>query len=289
MIKSMTGYGKATTVCKERKYIVEIRTLNSKQTDIILKVPKEYLANEIEIRNKITAVLERGKVDCQLTIEVAADREQIGINQELFSACYQQTMWLQNDFSFDRNEHIKYLLTNPVIAKIATKESDAEEITAIFDALSQALILVDEFRSNEGQILQKDLTKRVNIIAGLLSEIEPFELDRVPRIKERIKANLAELDIDRTDANRLEQELIYYLEKLDFTEEKVRLDKHIAYFNNTLASQQSEGKKLGFIVQEMLREVNTLGSKANDAAIQQIVVKIKDEIEKIKEQLCNIL
>ncbi|MDR1726289.1 MAG: YicC family protein [Bacteroidales bacterium] len=289
MIKSMTGYGKATAVFSDKKFIVEIRTLNSKQADIILKIPKDYLANEIDIRNKISSVLERGKIDCLLTVEVSPDKQPISINQELFNCYYTQTLWLQNDFSLDKNEHIKYLLTNPDIAKVAIKDPCKEEVDTIFEALNQALQFVDEFRINEGKILTDDLKKRVGIIETLLLEIEPYEKERVPQIKERIYANLLELEFNKTDENRLEQELIYYLEKLDFTEEKVRLKKHIDYFYQTIMSPHSEGKKLGFIVQEMLREINTLGSKANDAAIQQIVVKMKDEIEKIKEQLCNIL
>ncbi|MDR0789357.1 MAG: YicC family protein [Bacteroidales bacterium] len=289
MIKSMTGYGKGTKVLSDKKFIVEIRTLNSKQADISLKMPKEYLSSEIELRNRISNVLERGKIDCLLTIEIASERQVIQINQDLFRAYFDQTLWLQNEYRLDKNEHIKYLLTNPDISKVAAKEPSGEEIDAIAEALNQALLSVDEFRLNEGQVLENDLLQRVMAIANLLLEVEPFEKERVPRIKERINAQFRELKFDNTDENRLEQELIYYIEKLDFTEEKIRLQKHIEYFNTTIASPTSQGKKLGFVVQEMAREINTLGSKANDAEIQQIVVKMKDEIEKIKEQLFNIL
>jgi uncharacterized protein (TIGR00255 family) len=285
----MTGYGKGSSVFAGKKFIVEIRTLNSKQADINLKIPKEYLANEIEIRNRISNVLERGKIDCILSIEVADAAQTLAICQDIFRTLYNQTLWLQNEFMLDKNEHIKYLLTTPEIIKTVSTEPNKEEIEAIYDAFAQALHSVDEFRINEGQTLKIDLDKRINIIAELLSAIEPFESERVPRIKERIKTQLCELEYDKTDENRLEQELIYYLEKLDFTEEKVRLRKHIDYFNNTIAQSSSQGKKLGFIAQEMTREINTLGSKSNDAAIQQIVVKMKDELEKVKEQLSNIL
>lgn len=285
----MTGYGKGTQSTADKKFIAEIRTLNSKQADIGLRMPKEFIANEIEIRTRITDVLERGKIDCSITIEALPTSQDISLNRELFGAYYNQTMWLQNEYGFDKNEHIKYLLANPDLAKLNMVEPSKDEINAIFDALTQALASVDEFRINEGQTLEKDFSKRLSIISDLLSSVEGFESERISRIKDKIYAQLRELNIDKTDSNRLEQELIYYLEKLDFTEEKVRLAKHIAYFRNTLTEERSEGKKLGFIAQEFTREINTLGSKANDASIQQIVVKMKDEVEKIKEQLFNIL
>jgi uncharacterized protein (TIGR00255 family) len=289
MIKSMTGYGRCFVDLEGKKFIVEIKTLNSKLSDINLKLPKDYISKDIAIRNQIAAVLERGKIDCLVSVEVSPDKAVIPLNQSLFSSYYNQTLWLQNEAQLERAEHIKYLLANPDISKVATKEPEEQEFQAIFNALEATLTQVDDFRINEGQILEEDLAKRVSNIATLLSEIEPFESERVARIKDKIYSQLKEFEIENTDQNRLEQELIYYIEKLDFTEEKVRLDKHIKYFLETMSDSQSQGKKLGFIAQEIGREINTLGSKANDAQIQQIVVRMKDELEKIKEQLFNIL
>lgn len=291
MIKSMTGYGKCQVEINSKTVIIEIRSLNSKQLDLNLRSPQVFREKEMEIRSLLGQALERGKIDASITIETAADNPLISINKPLAIQYYQQLRDLQESIPEARMDDILAILVKlPEVFKIEKEEFTEDEWEQISLGIRQAIDEVDKFRLIEGEILEKDFIFRINRIISLLECIEPFEGERVAAFKTRLKAHLEEITADLGyDNNRLEQELVYYFEKLDITEEKIRLKKHIDYFLTTLKDKDSPGKKLGFISQEIGREINTLGSKANDAEIQKIVVQMKDELEKVKEQLANIL
>ncbi|MBQ9312649.1 MAG: YicC family protein [Bacteroidales bacterium] len=288
-MKSMTGYGKCSVNFENKVISVEIRTLNSKQADINIKVPQIYKSKEIEINNILKTKLERGKIDCYITVQYAKDSAVLEMNKELFVSYYKQLKEVLDGVSADVNSVIEYLLQRDDVMQSNNNELGEEESQILLSCVASAVEMVDEYRKNEAIALKDDLVKRVNIIRDLSNGVEDFEKQRVPIIKEKLLNRLNQLQLENVDMGRLEQELIYYLEKLDITEEKVRLNKHIDYFLETVEQTESQGKKLGFIAQEMGREINTLGSKSNDAQMQRIVVKMKDELEKIKEQLANIL
>ncbi|MBQ9253913.1 MAG: YicC family protein [Bacteroidales bacterium] len=288
-MKSMTGYGKCSVNFENKVISVEIRTLNSKQADINIKVPQIYKGKEIEINNILKTKLERGKIDCYITVQYAKDSAELEMNKELFVSYYKQLKEVLDGVSADVNSVIEYLLQRDDVMQSNNNELGEEESQILLSCVVSAVEMVDEYRKNEAIALKEDLVKRVNIIRDLSNGVEDFEKQRVPIIKEKLLNRLNQLQLENVDMGRLEQELIYYLEKLDITEEKVRLNKHIDYFLETVEQTESQGKKLGFIAQEMGREINTLGSKSNDAQMQRIVVKMKDELEKIKEQLANIL
>ncbi|MBU3926221.1 MAG: YicC family protein [Bacteroidetes bacterium] len=291
MIKSMTGYGKQVTESARRKYAIEIRTLNSKTLDVNLRVPGSLKDRELEIRNLLAKGLDRGKVDILLTVEEKAEGGSLKLNMPV-ALQYYQLMKQLSEATLEPlpQDVLSIVVKMPDVLISGDEDADKEEWVIVSQGFSDAIAAVDQFRIQEGALLKKEFITRVEKIKQLLTEVEPFEQERLTRIRERILASLNNQSYDlQVDKNRLEQELIYYIEKLDITEEKVRLKNNCDYFLDTLDEETSSGKKLGFISQEIGREVNTLGSKANDSQLQRVVVLMKDELEKIKEQLFNIL
>ena len=290
MIRSMTGYGIAEQTFNEKKISVEIKTLNSKQLDLNVKLPNELRSVELDLRNRIGAKLQRGKVDVVVTITNTDLAQTYRIDPDIVKAYKEQMEAISSQLALPAMaDQASVLFRMPGIFNVPADNYDEVFMAKVVETLDQALDMVDGFRIQEGQTLKKDLLHRVELILALLEQVEPYEKSRHDVIKQRIMKNLADLTtLGQYDENRFEQELIYYLEKLDITEEKVRLRQHCNYFNESCDDDQA-GKKLGFIAQEMGREINTLGSKANEVNIQKIVVKMKDELEKIKEQVCNIL
>ncbi len=290
MIRSMTGYGIAESLCDTKKITVEIRTLNSKQLDLALKLPNELRFAELDFRNKIGARLFRGKIDAVITIVDTSADSVNQIDADVVASYLRQINGISEELGIAPSSDLAGLLFRmPGIFNTPEQHYDDAFVAKINETIDSALDTVDSFRIQEGQTLKRDLLHRVELIIGLLDQVEPYEKARHDTIKQRLVKNLSELVTDgQYDENRFEAELIYYLEKLDITEEKVRLRQHCNYFNESCDEDQA-GKKLGFISQEMGREINTLGSKANEVNIQRLVVKMKDELEKIKEQVCNIL
>ena len=289
MIKSMTGFGKATVELPGKKITVEVKSLNSKQLDASIKIPSSYKDKELEIRSEITKILERGKIDFYLSVEISGDQSNYTINKPLVLHYYNELKALSEEIG-ETIELLPLALKMPDVLKTVREDIDEEEWSHVLIAVDEALTKADLFRTEEGTLLAKDFEYRIGLIRKYMLEVVPFEKARVPVIRERLMKDINELvDSSKFDPNRFEQELIYYIEKLDITEEKVRLAKHIDYFLNTIKEEGSQGKKLAFITQELGREINTMGSKANDAEIQKLVVQMKDELEKIKEQLMNIL
>ena len=290
MVKSMTGFGKGEAILKNKKITVEIRSLNSKQLDLSLRLPAVYRQSEYELRNVIARTIQRGKVDVFVSVESQAVETSARINREVFREYLRQ----MNDTLTFAGIDAGYDAILPVIMRlpdVVATEAEAiseEEHTALITAAEAAAAQLDAFRAQEGAILIADLLRRVELIEQYRDEVVPFEKARTETVRNRILDNLAKLPVD-VDRNRLEQEMIFYLEKLDITEEKVRLTNHCNYFREVAAGEEGAGRKLGFIAQEMGREINTMGSKANESNIQILVVKMKDELEKIKEQVLNIL
>lgn len=286
----MTGFGKGEASFENKKITVEIRSLNSKQLDLNLRLPSAYRQSEYEIRNIVTRAARRGKVDVFVTVESQRTEGAAHIDRALFRAyLHQMTDALTAagiDAGYDTIVPIVMRMPD-VVSTEAEAVSDGEH-AALLAATEQAAAHLDAFRAQEGATLIADLVRRVRLIEGYRREVEPFEQSRTQTVRGRILDALAQLKVD-VDTNRLEQEMIYYLEKLDITEEKVRLDNHCRYFREVAAGEEEAGRKLGFIAQEMGREINTMGSKANETNIQILVVKMKDELEKIKEQVLNIL
>lgn len=290
MVKSMTGFGKGEAALRNKKITVEIRSLNSKQLDLSLRLPAVYRQSEYEIRNLIARTIQRGKVDVFVTVESQAVETSARINREVFREYLRQ---MNDTLSFSGID-AGYDAILPVIMRlpdVVATEAEAiseEERAALLAAVEAAAAHLDAFREQEGAILIADLLRRVELIEQYKTEVVPFEKARTETVKARILDNLSKLAVD-VDRNRLEQEMIFYLEKLDITEEKVRLANHCRYFREVASQEEGAGRKLGFIAQEMGREINTMGSKANESNIQILVVKMKDELEKIKEQVLNIL
>ena len=280
MVKSMTGFGKGEAALRNKKITVEIRSLNSKQLDLSLRLPAVYRQSEYEIRNLIARTIQRGKVDVFVTVESQAVETSARINREVFREYLRQ---MNDTLSFSGID-AGYDAILPVIMRLP--DVVATEAEAISEEEHAARLAA--FREQEGAILIADLLRRVELIEQYKTEVVPFEKARTETVKARILDNLSKLAVD-VDRNRLEQEMIFYLEKLDITEEKVRLTNHCNYFREVASSEEGAGRKLGFIAQEMGREINTMGSKANEPNIQILVVKMKDELEKIKEQVLNIL
>jgi len=291
MMKSMTGFGKAAAILNGKNYEIEIKSLNGKSLDINTKLPANYKERELEMRSIIGERLERGKIDFSLTITVVSGGEAVKVNEELLSSYFNTMSQITDRLNFkpDQTQLFTTLLRFPDVLRNDPEPLDENEWEFVKALLIKAVDALDNFRTQEGQNLKGDFVKRTNLILDYLSRVEPFEKQRVAQIKERIAARFEELKGLDVDRNRFEQELIYYIEKLDITEEKIRLKNHCNYFIETIDAQEAPGKKLGFIAQEMGREINTLGSKANDSDIQKIVVMMKDELEKIKEQVLNIL
>lgn len=286
MINSMTGFGKASLQLPLKKITVEVKSLNSKNLDLSVRLPQVYKEKELEIRNLIACELERGKVDFSLFIEVTGEETASRINAPIVRAYIHQMKEILP--GADETELMKMAVRTPDSLKTERLEIDENEWKAIQGVITEALQNIAAFRAQEGQKLQDDFILRIGNIRQLMNEILILDPERIVAVKERIKNNLNELQIT-IDQNRFEQEVIYYLEKLDITEEKVRLLNHLDYFLETLNGAEANGRKLGFISQEMGREINTTGSKSNHSQMQKLVVQMKDELEKIKEQVLNVL
>lgn len=292
MIQSMTGYGKATAELSDKKINVEIKSLNSKAMDLSTRIAPLYREKEIEIRNEIAKALERGKVDFSLWIDKKDACELITpINQDVVVAYYERIRTISETTGIPAPEDwFSTLLRMPdVMTKNYIQELSEEEWKAVHATVLQAIQNLVDFRIQEGAALEKKFREKISNIAKLLTSVDPYEKERVEKIKERITDALEKTISVDYDKNRLEQELIYYIEKLDINEEKQRLSNHLKYFINTMEDGSGQGKKLGFIAQEMGREINTLGSKSNHAEMQKIVVQMKDELEQIKEQVLNVM
>jgi uncharacterized protein (TIGR00255 family) len=291
MIRSMTGYGKAECLLPDKKLTIEVRTLNSKQLDTNTRLPSLYKEKELEIRQLIASTLERGKVDCSLFYDLSVEATSGTINAPVVKNYYDQLYKISGELGLEASiELLNTVMRLPDTLRNEKPELVDEEWSTVKEGLQQALRQANGFRLQEGESLDKDLRERVTAISKKLDGIEKLEDDRMSRIRERIGNNLSEfLNKEDMDQNRFEQELIYYLEKLDISEEKVRLSNHCNFFLETMENHEPVGKKLGFISQEMGREINTLGSKANHSEIQRLVVEMKDELERIKEQILNVL
>ncbi len=283
----MTGFGKASAGLKTKKIRVEIRSLNSKQLDLNLRLSGYYREKENEIRQEISKAAERGKIDFSIYSEQNSQAPSATINKKLARAYHKELHSLAKELKADDEDILSLVLKMPDVFKSEKEELSEKEWRIVKQCISKALKDFSKFRTDEGKMLGKELTKRIASITHLLNEIIALDQKRIPSVRERLRKGTEELK-DKIDQNRFEQELIYYIEKLDITEEKVRLKTHCDYFLKTM-EEDSSGRKLGFITQEIGREINTIGSKANDAAIQKLVVQMKDELEKAKEQINNVL
>jgi uncharacterized protein (TIGR00255 family) len=291
MLKSMTGYGISVFDSGNIKYTVEIKSLNSKFLELSLRIPKSFSEKEFQLRNECNKQIERGKVNLSINVEQAeATEKAAGIDKELLKHYYNQLKAVSDELGEPTGNLLQLALTLPEVVKYEEETVSEEEWKIVEKTFQQALAAFQKFRADEGNVLEQDIKLRIGIILKNLELVEIEEPKRVPLIRERLNQFLEEaVGRENVDQNRFEQELIYYIDKLDITEEKIRLKSHCDYFLETLKNADANGKKLGFISQEIGREINTLGSKANDANIQKLVVGMKEELEKIKEQLLNVL
>ena len=289
MLYSMTGFGKGIFNFNDKIITIEIKSLNSKQLDLNTKIPNRYRDKELDYRNIISKGLSRGKIDMTMKVESTDNSNEFSINTETAKKYLEEIQKIETSLDIRSKDYTAILMNLPGVVN-AKEEDEVQQVEydAIMSALNEAVENANKYRRDEGKILEQDFIKRINLIINYLSQIEPFEKARIENIRTRIVTDLSTVNIDY-DKNRFEQEMIYYIEKLDITEEKVRLANHCDYFLKTLEGNESQGKLLTFISQEIGREINTIGSKANNMEIQQIVVKMKDELEKIREQLANIL
>lgn len=285
MIQSMTGYGKSVIQLPSKKITVEIKSLNSKNLDLNVRVPSSYRSKELQIRNLLAKSLIRGKVDLNLFVEITGEATNTEVNGTVVKQYMKQLGALVDGAPV---ELLKMAIRMPDALKTERDEIDELEYTSILQAIEEALSALTNYRNDEGKVLENEFLKRIENISSLLQQVIAIDGERIENVKDRLRKAVSELK-ETVDENRFEQELIYYLEKYDITEEKVRLQNHLEYFSETTESKISNGKKLGFISQEIGREINTLGSKANFAPMQQLVVQMKDELEKIKEQALNVL
>ena len=285
MIQSMTGYGKAEIQFENKNYILELRSLNSKGLELNARLPMHLREIEVQLKKSVGEFLKRGKIDLSLNIENISESNVKTINVAAVNQYIEQLKGIED---LDRSELLRIAIKLPDTLKTEIKDFDETEIELIKTLLKKAIDALAEFRSDEGKILEIEFKKRLDNLVELCKEVETIDPKRSAKIKEKLKSALDTIQAE-VDQNRFEQELIYYLEKYDITEEKVRLKNHIDYFKKTLSSDTSNGKKLGFIAQEIGREINTIGSKANHAGLQKLVIQMKDELEKIKEQLLNVL
>jgi len=288
MMQSMTGFGKSNRIFPSRKASIEIRTLNSKGLDLSVKIPSIYKEVEPQIRKLIGKVLNRGKIEFAIHIESEKAGKLNLVNKELASSMYKELKALNQAWGEQKSDYLSMILRMPDVINTEGMAPDKVELSMVLELAEEACKQVREFREKEGLDLRTEFLKRTDEISMLLKEIEPFEAERLESTKNRLQKGLADFPTDKMDGNRFEQELIYYIEKLDIAEEKMRLKNHIQYFLDTIPLYQS-GKKLGFIAQEMGREINTIGSKCNHAEMQKRVVQMKDSLEKIKEQILNTL
>ena len=288
----MTGFGKATVESGDRKIIIEVKSLNSKQVDIGLRMPNLYKEKEMEIRNIIKNLLERGKIDMSIYFDNADSDKDVSINRSVVEQYFRQMSDVAASLGVepDKGEMLQTVMRFPETLKQKTEDLDEREWEELQAGIRQALEEIDKFRIQEGQVLIKDILHRIDLIRQFAAEVPQYEDRRIEGVRQRLLEKMKEWnEVQHIDQNRLEQEIIYYLEKLDITEEKVRLANHCKYFIETAEKEEAPGRKLGFIAQEIGREINTMGSKANDHDIQKLVVQMKDELEKIKEQSLNIL
>ncbi len=286
MIHSMTGFGKACLQLPTKKITIEVKSLNSKSLDLNVRLPLSYREKELALRNQIAQELERGKVDFSLFCEITAEETSSKINAPIVLAYIEQMKAIIPNA--DATELMKMAVRMPDALKVERNDFDENEWKAIEVVINDAIQSMKAFRLSEGKSLENDFKARIASLFSYMEQVSVLDKDRIVIVKERLRTNLSELQLT-IDENRFEQEVIYYLEKLDITEEKVRLSKHLEYFLETLEGNEANGRKLGFIAQEMGREINTMGSKSNHAEMQQIVVRMKDELEKIKEQVLNVL
>ncbi|CCZ80985.1 YicC/YloC family endoribonuclease [Odoribacter laneus] len=292
MIKSMTGFGKMTIETGNKKIVIEVKSLNSKQLDINLRIPNLYKEKEMEIRNLIKNWLERGKIDVCIYFDNSETEKAVSINSLVVEQYFKQMLEVANTLGVEinNNELLQTIMRFPDTLKQPSEELDEAEWLQLKAGTEKALEMTDLFRKREGEVLIKDILHRIDLIKAYAAEVPQYEGKRIEGVRQRLQEKMKEWqEIQNIDQNRMEQEIIYYLEKLDITEEKVRLANHCQYFIETVEKEEAPGRKLGFIAQEIGREINTMGSKANDHDIQKLVVHMKDELEKIKEQSLNIL
>ena len=292
MILSMTGFGKAVVADKGKKITAEIKSLNSKQLDLSIRLPQAYREIELDLRNKVALSLERGKVDLYIYTEAIDNASVVNLNTPLLKQYKEQIMKMSEELEIPLPvDWYATLLRLPDAIKsdLNRSETDESELAAVGNAVETAISTLIEFRAQEGKRLEAFFREKIANIQALLREVDGYEQERVAKIKGRIQDSLCKLENIEFDKNRFEQEMIFYIEKLDITEEKIRLQNHLDYFLSTLANGHGQGKKLGFISQEMGREINTLGSKSNHAELQKVVVRMKDELEQIKEQVLNVM
>lgn len=292
MVKSMTGFGKTTVEIKNKKIVIEIKSLNSKQLDLNLRMPALYKEKEMEIRSMVKEGLDRGKVDMAVYFDSSESDRAVAINRAVVEQYFGQLTEIAAQLGVepDKNALLQTIMRFPDTLQVQAEQLDEEEWQALRAGITQALAEIDKFRIQEGRALIRDIAHRIDLIRELASQVPQFEGRRVEVVRQRLQERICEwTDVKCVDQNRLEQEIIYYLEKLDITEEKVRLANHCNYFMETVEQEEAPGRKIGFIAQEIGREINTMGSKANDHDIQKLVVRMKDELEKIKEQSLNVL
>ena len=291
MLQSMTGYGKAVCELENKKITIEVKSLNSKQLDLNMRIPGLYKEKEMLVRNEISRRLARGKIDVALYVEATGTSSSSQFNRPVVKAYFEQLKDIHQEVGLPIDPSIMHgLIRLPEVLDTQREELDETEWVLIYEHFQKAIGQVEEFRAQEGKALEKDIRLHIKNIDGLWKEVVPYEEERIATIRTRLTENLKEfLDGQAVDENRFEQEIVYYLEKFDITEEKVRLANHCKYFLEVASEPAPIGKKLGFISQEIGREINTMGSKANHHEIQKLVVKMKDELEKIKEQLLNVL
>ena len=290
MIQSMTGFGKAEGQLDSKKVTIQLKSLNSKQTDVTVKVPSSFKEKELSYRKILAEKLSRGKVEMYLSYEAAESAASYSIDQKLFKSYFSQLTELENNLKTNSGDLFASILRLPDVIKNNEEELEADEWKKVEEILNEAIKNLIDFRLEEGKSLEDDLSNQISAIDELLQEALKYDAERTEIVRERLRSNLADLENkEKVNEDRFEQEMIYYLEKYDISEEKVRLKTHCDYFKKTMAEDTGQGKKLGFISQEIGREINTLGSKANHAEMQKLVVQMKDHLEKIKEQVLNVL
>jgi uncharacterized protein (TIGR00255 family) len=285
----MTGYGKSIAEYNGKKITVEVKSLNSRQLDLSVKIPMVYREKELLVRNEVLRILERGKVELCIFVENVGEESITLLNKDLMANYKKQIERIATELEIEQpNDWIPLLLRMPEVSKQNVQPVNEEEWREVYETIKKALYQLVEFRKQEGLSLEKVFDEKLNNITSYLEEIKKYETERTEKISNRLRDNLQKIDVD-FDKNRFEQELIFYIEKLDISEEKTRLTNHLKYFRETMMDEAGQGKKLGFIAQEMGREINTMGSKSNHSEMQILVVKMKDELEQIKEQVLNVL
>ncbi|MEY4595350.1 MAG: hypothetical protein RIQ47_1760 [Bacteroidota bacterium] len=291
MIRSMTGFGSASIQVGNKTILAEIKSVNSKFFDLSLRLPSAFREKELEIRAELNRTIERGKVECTVSIESPEAQRRASFNVDLLKAYHEELKNVQQSLNIqDGTDMLRTLLTMPDVMVTEKNGMSEEDWNTLQQVLANAVKSFDSFRKKEGATLKVDLEQRIKAIQENMAKLEPFEKNRIEQVRKKLQTSLEEfIQVSEIDRNRFEQELIYYLEKLDITEEKVRLSSHCTYFLKTMNEEVSSGKKLSFIAQEIGREINTIGSKSNEAAMQMIVVDMKDDLEKVKEQVLNII